>query len=217
MDYESGIGLSDHVKIDVMKGEQKISLAVNPVGQFETGGCLAFIAVKKEDLFSLGSTEELCDYLLRKIYFENLESAFDLDHYTLKNVLQHTESLEVNEENSWWLNYFKRLQKKVNEFKEGLRSFSDLNELAVYIHEYHSASGELCDFVDYTCAPEGEEEDEIRNYFEEKLNDDQQVDRIMDCFEDGYFYGNSFSAKQLTVVDYPKKSFDRSLSIEDIQ
>ncbi len=45
MDYESGIGLSDHVKIEVMKGEQKISLAVNPVGQFETGGCLAFIAV----------------------------------------------------------------------------------------------------------------------------------------------------------------------------
>ena len=106
---------------------------------------------------------------------------------------------------------------KPHEFKEGLRSFSDLNELAVYIHEYHSASGELCDFVDYTCAPEGEEEDEIRNYFEEKLNDEKQVDRIMDCFEDGYFYGNSFSAEQLTVVDYPKKSFDRSLSIEDIQ
>ncbi len=50
MDYESGIGLSDHVKIEVMKGEQKISLAVNPVGQFEAGGCLSMQScITKQD------------------------------------------------------------------------------------------------------------------------------------------------------------------------
>ena len=217
MEYESGIGLSDHVKIEASKNDQKISLVVNPVGQFETGGCLAFISVKKDDILALNSTEELYDYLLRKIYFENLETAFDLDNYTLKNVLEYTKDLEVNEENSWWLNYFKRLEKKVYEFKDGLEGFMSVDDVAVNIHEYHSASGEMCDLVDYTCAPEGEETEVLREFFEENLSSDSEIDNLMDCFEDGYFCGNSYSADQLTKVDYKNKSFIRSLTITNVQ
>ena len=217
MEYESGIGLSDHVKIEASKNDQKISLVVNPVGQFETGGCLAFISVKKDDILALNSTEELYDYLLRKIYFENLETAFDLENYTLKNVLEYTKDLEVNEENSWWLNYFKRLEKKVYEFKDGLEGFMSIDDVTVNIHEYHSASGEMCDLVDYTCAPEGEETEVLREFFEENLSSDSEIDNLMDCFEDGYFCGNSYSADQLTKVDYKNKSFTRSLTITDVQ
>ena len=218
-EFEAGMGLSDYVKVEISgKEDKKFSLTVNPVGQFNPGGCLAFISIKKDQVLSLNNVEELYDLLLNRIYFENLEVAYDADSYNLKSVLDHTKDLEVDDENSWWLNYFKRLQDKVSQFKdELLNSGNKLEDLILKVHEYHTAGGEMCDFVDYTCCPEGGEEEELREFFESSLTPDSEIDNIMEHFEDGYFYGNSYSADQLTCVNFKDKSFERALTISDVQ
>ena len=82
------MSLSDYVKVEVydVKGNKAV-LNVNPVGQFNPGGCIAFISMKKDQVLPLKSGAEIYEFLLKKIYFENLEVAFDLDNYTLANVL----------------------------------------------------------------------------------------------------------------------------------
>ena len=216
-EFEAGYGLSDYVKVEVAgKDGQKFSLNVNPVGQFNPGGCLAFVSLKKEALLELNSVEELYDYLLNRIYFENLEVAFDMDDYSLKNVLDYTKDLEVDDDNSWYLNYFKRLEKLVSQFKEELLK-CNLEDLKVNVHEYHQASGEACDFVDFTCCPEGDEEEELREFFESSLTPESEIDSIMEHFEDGYFYGSSYSADQLTAIDFASKTITKTLTIQDVQ
>ena len=216
-EFEAGMSLSDHVKVEVFCGDKKTVLNVNPVGQFSPGGCTAFVSVKKEAAFALNTVEELYEMLMNRIYFENLEVAFDLPDYGLKEVLAYTKDLEVDDENSWWLNYFKRLEEKVSQFHDELVSMTDkLSDLKVVVHQFHEASGEMCDFVDFTCCPEGEEEDVLREFFEENLSPESEIDSIMELFEDGYFYGNGFAADEAVTIDFGNSSFEKKLTITDV-
>ncbi|MCR5066443.1 MAG: hypothetical protein K6A14_00080 [Erysipelotrichaceae bacterium] len=219
--YETGIGLATYVTVEVFKDDRKIKLTVDPVGRFNPGGCLAAVFVKKEQILALQSTEELYEYLLRKIFFENLEGVFDeeLPDYTVNTVLEYTSKLQEDEENSRWLGYFQSLAKKTEEFHQELLALAeDVKQLdRVAVHEYHASMGEECDFVDYTCCPEGDDDDEIREWMEENLTSDSDIDAIMDCFEDGYFYGHSFKGEEVAEIDFRNDTFRKSMTISDIE
>lgn len=216
-DFESGMSMSDYVKVEVFCGDKKTVLSVNPVGQFSPGGCTAFVSVKKDAALALNTVEEFYEMLLSRIYFENLEAAFDLPNYRLTDVLEYTKDLEVDDENSWWLNYFKRLEGKVQQFHDELTEMTgDLKDLKLTVHQFHEASGELCDFVDFTCCPEGEEEDVLREFFEENLTPESEIDAIMDLFEDGYFYGNGFAADEAVTIDFGNGTYDKKLTVTDV-
>ena len=217
-EFETGISFAEYVSVEVLKDDQKIKLSVNPVGQFNPGGCTAFVSVKKDGVLALEKVEDLYEYLLKRIGFDNLEAVVDLDDYSLKGVLEYTKDLEVDDENEWWLNYFKRLEKKVDEFHEALISMNaQLKDLKVKVHQYHEASGELCDFVDFICCPEGEDEEALREFFEENLSKDSEIDNIMECFEDGYFYGDSFSADETTLIDFASGNVEKTMTITDVR
>ena len=210
------MSLSDYVKAEVYdeKGN-KAALSVNPVGQFNPGGCIAFISMKKDQVLPLKSGAEIYEFLLKKIYFENLEVAFDLDNYTLANVLEYTKGLEVNEENDWYLNYFKRLEQKTEEFKTALLAME--TPAKIIARQYHEASGELCDFVDYLCVPEGEDEETLREFFEENLTADSEIDEIMEQFEDGSFYGNGFEAEERITADLKNQTFEKTMTVTNVR
>ncbi|MBQ2657670.1 MAG: hypothetical protein IJF87_03745 [Erysipelotrichaceae bacterium] len=216
-EFEAGMSLSDHVKIEVFFGDKKTVLRVNPVGRFSPGGCTAFVSLKKDAVLALNTVEEFYEMLLNRIYFENLEVAFDLENYRLKDVLAYTKDLEVDDENSWWLNYFKSLEEDVSRFHAELISLTDkLSDLKAVVHQFHEASGEMCDFVDFTCCPEGEEEDVLREFFKENLSPESEIDNIMEQFEDGYFYGNSFAADEAVTIDFGNGSFEKKLTVTDV-
>ena len=217
-EFEAGMSLSDHVKVEVCNGKgDKAVLNVNPVGQFSPGGCTAFVSVKKEAVFSLKTVEEFYEMLLGRIYFENLEAAVDLPNYRLTDVLDHTRDLEIDEDNGWWLAYFKRLEEKVSQFHAELVSLAvELGDLRVVVHQFHQAAGEMCDFVDFTCCPEGEDEDVLREFFEENLSAESDIDSIMEHFEDGYFYGSGFSADEAVTIDFGNGSFEKKLTVTDV-
>ena len=218
-EFEAGMISSDHVKVEVIKDSgEKTSLVVNPVGQFSPGGCIAFVSVKKDAALALKTGEELFEMLLNRIYFENMEVAVDLSDYGLKEVLDYTKDLEVDDENSWWLNYFKRLEKKVDQFREELISMAEeLKDVKVIVHQFHEAGGEICDFVDYTCCPEGDDEDTLREFFEESLTPDSEIDNIMDLFEDGYSSISGFAADEAVTIDYGNGSYEKTLTISDVR
>ena len=213
-EYESGIGETYYVKVEVYGADQKAVLTVNPIGQFSPGGCEAFVYAKKDALTGLKEAGEIMDYFKKKICFENMEAACDLEDYSLGYVLDYCSKLEENEENDWWLPYFRRLEKKVSSFENDLKQMSEIRKIVV--HQYHSAAGELCDFVDYTCCPEGEEEEELRSFFEENLAD-SDIDAIMECFEDGYFYGDFYDSDRVITADLPDQKVDEKLIITEIR
>ena len=147
-----------------------------------------------------------------------MEVAVDLPDYGLKEVLDYTKDLEVDDENSWWLNYFKRLEKKVDQFREELISMAEeLKDVKVIVHQFHEAGGEMCDFVDYTCCPEGDDEDTLREFFEESLTPDSEIDNIMDLFEDGYSSISGFAADEAVTIDYGNGSYEKTLTISDVR
>lgn len=217
-EYESGIADHYYVVLEILDNSgTKLSLTVNPIGQFSPGGCCALVYVKKEQLLSLTSTESIMDYFLKKICFENLETAVDLKDDSLGNVLQYTADLKEDEENDWWLPYFRRLERKLSSFREDLVKMEKENGIRrIRVHQYHSAAGELCDFVDYTCCPEGEGQEVIRSFFEEKLDSQSDIDAIMDCFEDGYFYGSAYESDRLIEADLLKQTVQEKLLITEI-
>ncbi len=61
------MSLSDYVKVEVydVKGNKAV-LNVNPVGQFNPGGCIAFISMKKDQVLPLKSGAEIYEFLLKK-------------------------------------------------------------------------------------------------------------------------------------------------------
>ena len=214
-EYEAGIADNYYVAVEAYGGSgEKASLSVNPIGQFSPGGCTALVYVKKETLLSLSAPEELMSCLLKKICFENLETAIDLDDFSLGHVLEYTAALEIDEENDWWLPYFKRLEKKVSAFREDLEKINEIRKIV--IHQYHDAAGELCDFVDYTCCPEGEDNESIRCFLEENLSKESDIDAIMDCFEDGYFYGNAYESDRVIEADLAEQKVKEWLTISEI-
>ena len=217
-EYESGIGESYSVKVNVIDEEgKKISLNVDPVGKFHPGGCTAFVYAKKDALLSLTSADAVKDYFLKRICFENLETAIDdLEDLSLGSVLEYTDALDVNEENEWFLPYFKSLKQKTDVFFEELKQM-DGRIAKIKVHQYHSAFGELCDFVDYTNAPEGEDEDTIRSHFETILSEDSDIDAVMSLFEDGYFYGDGYSSDLVIVADLKEGKAEEKMEIIDIR
>lgn len=220
MDYESGMMQSSYVKVEVFNNEnEKAVLTVNPVGQFNPGGCEAFASIKKDQILAVTTVEELYEYLLKRIVFENLETtAGDIPSFTVAGVLEYTRELEENEENDWWLPYFRRMDKKVAEFHDDLLAkCATLENIdRVIVHQYHAASGELCDFVDYTCCPEGDDEETIRSFFEDTLSADSDIDEIMSFFEDGYFYGHGYECDETVTVDFKGGTFDKAMTISSI-
>ena len=219
-ELETGISLSDHVKVEVSgPNDEKTVLTVNPVGQFNPGGCTAFISIKKDAVMALNTTEEFFDHLLGRIVFENLESAVELDSCRLVDVLNYTKDLQPDDDNSWWLSYFKKLEEKVSRFHEELTAISaDLRDLkTVVIHQYHQASGEMCDFVDFICVPEGEDEDTLREFFEENLSPDSEIDEIMELFEDGYSYVNSYEADEKIRIDFRNGTFEKTMTVSEVR
>ena len=213
--FESGIADNDYVSVEVYDTSGgKTSLSVNPIGQFSPGGCKALVYVKKETLLTLNTAEELLSCLRKKICFENLDTAVDLDNNSLGNVLDRTSALEIDEENDWWLPYFKRLEKKVSAFEEEVQKMDEIKRIVV--HQYHDAAGELCDFVDYVCCPEGEDDEIIRSFLEENLSPESDIDAIMGCFEDGYFYGNSYESDRVIEADLVENSVKEQLTISEI-
>ena len=220
MEYESGMMNCNYVVIRVLNAEDEAAvLTVNPIGQFNPGGCEAFIYVKKDQVLALKTIEDLYEYLLKRIFFENLDIAIsDLDDFSLGAVLEYTKALELSDDNNWWLPYFRRLEKQTEDFHGRLQSLSgDLKDLRLVAHEYHAAAGELCDFVDYTCAPEGDDNEEIRSFLIETLSPESDIDAIMNCFEDGCFYGNSFEGDEMTIVDFNDGSIKKSMTISNVQ
>lgn len=217
-EYESGIADHYYVVLEIYDNNgKKLSLSVNPIGQFSPGGCCALVYVKKEQLLSLTSAEVIMDYFLKKICLKNLETAVDLKDDSLGNVLQYTADLKEDEENDWWLPYFRRLERKLSSFRDDLVKMEKENGIRrIRIHQYHGAAGELCDFVDYTCCPEGEGQEVIRSFFEEKLDSQSDIDAIMDCFEDGYFYGSAYESDRLIEADLLKQTVQEKLLITEI-
>ena len=70
--------------------------------------------------------------------------------------------------------------------------------------------------MDFTCCPEGEEEDVLREFFEENLTPESEIDAIMDLFEDGYFYGNGFAADEAVTVDFKNGTYEKTLTVTDV-
>ena len=214
-EWESGIADNYHVAVEVYdKAGEKVKLTVNPIGQFSPGGCTATVYVKKEALLDLSAAEDVMSFFLKKICFENLEMALDPDDSSLGNVLKETSAMEIDEENDWWLPYFKRLEKKVAEFREDLEK---IKIAKIVIHQYHSAAGELCDFTDYIGCPEGEEEEDLRSFLEENLSPESDIDAILSCFEDGCFYGNAYDSDRVIEADLEKKSVKEWLTVSEIR
>lgn len=209
------MSLYDYLKIEISINDFKTSLTINPVGKFNPGGCLAYISSNKDAFLEVKTNEELFELLTNKIYFENLEVAFDLDNYSLKNVLDYTNKLEVNDDNSWYLNYFKDLIDKVRQFKNELLNKPLVNE--IIIKEYHASSEELCDFVDYLCVPEGEDNDTLQEFFENTLSKESEIETIMDHFEEGYCYINGYNSELKTIINLQNKSINKSLTVDNIQ
>ncbi len=218
-EFETGMSAGDHVMVEAFRENgDKISLTVNPVGQFNPGGCIAFVSAKKDKILPLQTTEELFHFLLDRIWFENYESAFDTEDCTLRNMMVTATQTEVSEDNEQWLPYFKRLETKVAQFYNDLLSVKDLKDLQkVVIHQLHEASGELCDFVDYTCCPEGDENDEIRDYLEGTLSNDSEIDAIMDLFEDGYCQISSFCGDEAITVDFGNGTYEKKMTVTDVR
>ena len=215
---ESGMMTASYVKVEVSDtDDRKISLIVNPVGRFSPGGCEAYVSVKQNQITDLNTADEIFDYLLRKIYFENLESsAGELPGVSLGEILSYTDGLQEDEDNSWWLKYFRGLSEKVSIFhRELLKMDGTISE--VRVHQYHDASGELCDFVDYICCPEGEDEEVLRSFFEDSLSDDSDIDEIMDCFEDGYFYGSSYESDEVSVIDVKTHTVTKTMTVKNVR
>ena len=219
---EFGIAANDYVSVVVKdKENKKHTLKVNPVGRFEGGsGCIAIIYAKGDRILALQSIDEFCDYLLKWIVFDNLDGVFDdePDDFCLGSVLKKAAEIEEDEDNSWYLSYFKKLNEDFGKFRrelgESFASLKDINEIV--IHQYHDAAGEMCDFVDYTCCPEGEEEDVLREFFENNLTADSEIDKIMDCFEDGFFYGYQFSGDEQLLIDVQNKTYRKTMTITDV-
>lgn len=214
-EYESGIFLDDHVKAEVIAANnEKLVLNVDPVGKFNPGGCTASVIIRKEELLAITEAEEFYDYLLNRIIFENLEGIIDIGNTDLKSVIEYTRDLRPDDSNSWWLNYFKKLDEDLIRFHESLLK-AELH--IVKLHQYHSAYGELCDFVDYTCCPQGEDQETIRNYLESSLTPESRIDEIMELFEDGFFYGSGYKADETVAIDYRNGDYIKTLTVSDVR
>ncbi len=218
---EYGIYANEYLKIEVKDKEgMACTLKVNPVGQFEGSGCIATIYAKGDKILSMQSVDELCDYILSRIEFGNLEGVFEdePDDYFMGSVLRKSGEIEINDDNSWYLSYFRRLQEDYDRFhqqlKERFGSFEEIGEIV--IHQYHDAGGEMCDFVDYTCCPEGADEEELREFFEDNLSVYSEIENIMNCFEDGYFNGNQFSADETLTIDVTNGRAHKIMTITNV-
>ena len=219
---EYGIYANEYLKVEVKDREDKVyTLKVNPIGKFEGSGCIAMIYAKGDKILSLQSIDEFCDYLLSRIEFGNLEGVFDdePEDFSMGSVLRKCAEIELTDENSWYLSYFKKLQEDFDRFhqqlNEGFSSFADICQ--IIIHQYHDAGGELCDFVDYTCCPEGCEQEELREFFEDNLSIYSEIENILNCFEDGYFNGSQFSGEEQLTVNVAEGRSHKIMTITNVR
>ena len=196
---------------------EKAVLKVNPIGQFQGDGCIAMAYLKKDALLSVSSIDELMEKLGKAIEFENLEGILDLEGgNSLSNVLAYTKDLEEDEDNAYWLGYFKKLEGLYERFAADVKAFaSGMDDISkVIVHQFHNASGDDCDFADYAGLPFEEDEDAMREYLEENIEGD--IDSIMEHFEDGEFYVDSYESDKKIIVDFTGKKASETLSISDV-
>ena len=204
--YEAGEFNSYAVKVEVFDDQDKKAV-------LNVDGVTAMIYLKAEKVLAIGSKEELQEHLFKRIQLEELSGSLeeDLDDYSLQNVLNY---LKDCKDDSPVISTLRVIERNAQKFEKDL---SELNGLKlIKVHQYHRSSGEMGDFEDYLNIPYGEDADTMRTYLKENLHD-SDIDQIMECFEDGEFYVNSFAGEELSCFDLEKQSVEESKSISEIE
>ena len=209
---------SFYVDIEVKDAEGNAAkLSVNPTGQFNGGGCQAIAYYRPERILEAADAEALYQVLTKGIEFEEIEGTLDPEpeDYQLSTMLEFAKGLDETEDNSWWLRYFKRLVTKAEEFHAALNEMKEIE--TVTVHQVHNACGDLCDFADYTNAPEGEEEDTIRQFLEDTLTPDSAIDDLMDCLDDGYFELSQYQSDKVLIADRKNGTVKELFTVTDVR
>ena len=71
--------------------------------------------------------------------------------------------------------------------------------------------------MDYINCPFEEDEETIREYLENSLSKDSEIDNIMQYFDFGQFYINHYEADERMVFDLINKKFEKSLIVTNIE
>lgn len=196
----------DNIKVEVINdNDEKVILNIS--------ACHSFINIKPEKVLDINNKEELLDLLLNNIFFEDLERALntELETYSLKEILNYIK--QADESDDLPINI--TLRKVESNFDKFNKELNDQFK-TIIIHQIH-ISYEDNDFMDYINCPFEEDEETIREYLENSLSKDSEIDNIMQYFDFGQFYINHYEADERMVFDLVNKKFEKSLTVTNIE
>ena len=207
MYYESGEFISNSVRVKVFNEDGNNAV-------LNVGGVQTFTYIKPEELLAITNAQELYDLILKKICFEELEGTLDEEptDYSLGGILEYLKTIDENAD-SPVLKELRHAEGNVKRFYNELNKSITGKITKVIVHQYHNASGDMCDFEDYLNIPYGEEEDAMREYLESTLTPDSEIDNIMEHFEDGDLYINAYQSDEELTVDITNNKVDKTLTV----
>ena len=181
------------------------------------GGCQTFSYIKPEKLLAVKNAQELYDLILKDICFEELEGALENDpgDYSLGAMNEYVKTLDENE-NSPVISSLRHAEGNTRRFYNELMKTITGPVTKVIVHQYHNASGDMCDFEDYLNIPYGEEEDAMREYLEKTLTPDSEIDNIMEHFEDGDLYVSAYQSDEQLIVDIINNKVEKTLTVIEV-
>ena len=198
---------SDYVRVEVFDDQKKKAV-------LNVSGPITMSYIKKGQISKGVSKDELYDLLLRKIGFEELEGALEKEpeDYFLKTMMNYLDDIEESDDPV--LSGLFKIQRNVKRFKEDLKQVDEV--VLVQIHQIHKGDSEENDFMDYLNIPMEEEEEVMRTYLEENLSSESEIDAIMDRFEDGEFYINTYEADQLLCFDLLNNITEEKVIVSEV-
>lgn len=207
MYLEAGEYIQNSIRVEAFnENNEKVVLNV--------GDCQTFSYIKPEQLLAIKNAQELYDLILKDICFEELEGALENDpkDYSLGSMIEYIKTVDESD-NSPVISSLRHAEGNTRRFYNELIKTITGPVTKVIIHQYHNASGDMCDFEDYLNIPFGEEEDAMREYLEKILTPDSEIDNIMEHFEDGSLYINEYQSDEKLIVDITNNKVDKTLTV----
>ena len=179
------------------------------------GGPMTMSYLKAEHFVKGMKKEELFDLLIRQIGFEELEGALsrEPDNYLLNTMMHYLDEVEVIADDPVMSGLY-RIQRNVRKFHDELLNLGEI--VLVKIHQLHVGGSEECDFMDYLDIPWEDDEELMRQYLQENLSADSDIEKIMDHFEDGEFYIRSYEADRLLTIDLVSGRAEEKSTVNEI-
>ena len=204
MYFEAG-GCTDSVMVEAFSGDERFVLSIS--------GPHTISYIKNDQILQVSSGKELFDLIMNKVWFEEMEGALDtdLDVYSVGSVMEYLRGVEDTADNPL-LSSLWRIERNVNKFWEEVEKMDSVDK--VLIHQIHAGSD---DFTDYLNIPYEEDEEETRNILIERLSDDSMIDSIMEHFEEGEFYIDSYECEELMEADLKEGKVTNTVSVTEIQ